>query len=105
MKARQAGRGEGKARQTLAVLVEGRADTVARGALPAGGEDFEGDVVERENHPDGAVGCGPPGGRKAEERAIAFGGRLEVVDNQDDVVEAGDHVANSAENNPGEDAR
>jgi sugar/nucleoside kinase (ribokinase family) len=85
------GRAKADARQPLARGVDHLADAIGLDADAAGRHQFHGHVIEGEQHPIRAVTAAPPGGRPAQQRDVGGFARLDVLDEDDDVVETRDH--------------
>src|SRR6185312_642793 len=64
---------------------------IGGGARPARRHQFDGDVVEREQHTVGARAAVSPGWRAAQQRLIVGGGHVDILDEDDDMIESGDH--------------
>ena len=80
-----------KARQPLALLGEHAANPVGGRALAVGRHQLQRHVVEREQHSVGAVAGASPRRRAREQRLIGAAASPDVADQNDDVIEPGDH--------------
>ncbi|OPY97573.1 hypothetical protein A5906_35440 [Bradyrhizobium sacchari] len=78
------------------LVVEQRAHAVGGDAEAARRHQLDRHVLEREQHPVGALARILPGRRASEQGLIGRLRRTDIPDQNDDVIEAGDHVPSSA---------
>ncbi|MGY4496735.1 hypothetical protein ACVWYH_000662 [Bradyrhizobium sp. GM24.11] len=75
------------------LVVEQRTHPVSGRGKAARRHQFDGHVVEGEQHAVGALAGILPGRRAPQKRLIGRLGRTDILDQSDDVIEAGDHVS------------
>src|SRR5258706_1768635 len=79
------------ARQPLALLRNNRTNPIRGRAVAVGRHQLQRHVVEREQYAVGAVAGVPPRRRARKQRLIGQFGRRDIADQNDDVIEPGDH--------------
>src|ERR1700723_3676099 len=77
--------------EPLALLGEHATDSIRGRAIATGRHQLQRDVVEREQHALDAVVAALPRWRAREQGLIGGGARLDIADQNDDVIEPSDH--------------
>src|ERR1700691_3406601 len=88
------GRSKAKTREPLALLGEHATESIRGRAIATGRHQLQRHVVEREQHALNAIVAALPRWRAREQRLVGGGARLDIADQNDDVIEPADHGNN-----------